>query len=171
MDKQLGAGRVFASHYQIVICDDPARGLGDGENWDDEKIEQGFAGGGSFRMVGTRADLNDHWVELVACDAAPDPGAWESVVCVPFHSATGWLHVMSVVDVTPVLSAEIGAGDYAVYVAGQNLGTDQLSLGEEQELTDAELAARRDLEWYRIFVVPGIPDRVGRLAGGAISLS
>ena len=64
-------------------------------------------------------------------------------------------------DTEPVISAEVGAGDYAVFVAGQNIGTDLLSLGEEQTLSDAELAARKDLEWYRIVVVPGKPKTVG----------
>jgi hypothetical protein len=165
VEKHLGAGRVFASHYQIVVCDDPARGLGDGENWDEAAFEQGFVGGESFRLVRTQADLNDHWVELVASDTPPDPDHWDSVICVPFHSVTGQLHVMSVVTVAPDLSAEIGAGDFAVYVAGQNLGVDQFSLGEDDELTDEQLAARRDLEWYRLYVVPGAPPRVGRLGG------
>jgi hypothetical protein len=72
-------------------------------------------------MIGTEADLNDHW--------------------------------MSVIDNVPVISAEIGKGDYAAYIAGQNLGFDQLSLGEDGKLTDAELAARKDLEWYRTLVM------------------
>jgi hypothetical protein len=70
---------------------------------------------------------------------------------------------MSVISDAPAISAEIGKGDYAAYIAGQNLGVDQLSLGEDGQLTDAELAARKDLEWYRIFVVPGVPHREGRL--------
>jgi len=51
----------------------------------------------------------------------------------------------------------------AVYVAGRNLGIDQRSKGETVRLTDEELAARKDLEWYRILLVPCIPSRVGRL--------
>jgi hypothetical protein len=62
---------VFASNYQIVVCDDPARTIGDDENWNGEKVSQGFAGAPTFRMVGTEADLNDHWVELVAASQPP----------------------------------------------------------------------------------------------------
>ena len=162
-EKQLGAGRVFASDYQIVVCDDPTKMIEDDENWSEETFEQGFAGGASFRMIGTEADLNDHWVELVAADAALALDDWHRVTCVPFRSSTGDVHVMSVVDDTPAFSAKIDAGDYALYVAGQNIGVDQLSLGEEGDLTDAELAARKDLEWYRIFVVPGVPETEGRI--------
>lgn len=162
-EKQLGAARVFASDYQIVVCDDPTKMIEDDENWGEETFEKGFAGGASFRMIGTEADLNDHWVELVAADAAPALDDWQRVTCVPFRSSTGDVCVMSVVDDTPALSAKIDAGDYALYVAGQNIGVDLLSLGEEGDLTDSELAARKDLEWYRIFIVPGVPDSDGRI--------
>ena len=68
---------------------------------------------------------------------------------------------MSVIDEIPAISAEIAKGDYAVYVAGQNLGIDQLSLGEDKELSDAEIAACKDAEWYQIFLVPGLPVEKG----------
>ena len=163
MEIKLGAGRVLANNYQIVVCDDPTRSISDEENWDDDAVTRGFAGGRSFRMIGTEADLNDHWVELVASPSPPKLDGWQRVTCVHFHSLTGQIHVMSVVDDEPSISAEVRVGDYAVYVAGQNLGVDQLSLGEERRLSDDELAQRSDLEWYRIFVVPGMPPREGRL--------
>ncbi len=163
MEKELGAERVFASHYQIVICDDPARSITDEENWNDEKVRRGFAGGVSFRLVGTVADLNDHWVELVASDEPPVLKDWQRVTCVHFRSSSGEIHITSVVSIEPDISAEVGKGDYAVYVAGQNLGVDQLSHEEDHDLSDEDFASRRDLEWYRIFVVPGVPREEGRL--------
>jgi hypothetical protein len=162
-ENPLGAARLFASHYQIVVCDDPSRPMTDEENWTDKKVAQGFAGAPPFRMIGTEADLNDHWVELYASDQAPRFDDWQRVTCVHFRSSTGKVHVMSVVDHVPAISAEIAKGDYAVYVAGQNLGIDQLSLGEDKKLSDAEIAARKDVEWYRIFLVSGLPSREGRL--------
>ncbi len=159
--RQLGAARIFASHYQLVISDDPANVVGDGENWNDAKVARGFAGRPEFRMIGTEADLNDHWVELVAAEAPPVAEDWQRILCVHFRSGGGKVHVMSVVDNDPPISAEIAPGDYAVYVAAQNLGVDQLSLGEEGELSDDELAARKDLEWYRLFLVPGVPAEEG----------
>ena len=159
MENQLlGAARVFASHYQFVVCDDPARTVGDGENWNDEKIALGFAGAPTFRMVGTEADLNDHWVELVAASRPPSFNEWQRITCVHFRSTSGKVHVMSVIDSTPPISANIEPGDYAIYVAAQNLGVDQLSLGEDPQLTDVEIAARKDIEWYRLFLVPGKPE-------------
>ena len=159
----LGAARLFADHYQIIVCDDPSRPMTDEESWTDEKVAQGFAGAPPFRMIKTEADLNDHWVELYASDQAPHFDDWQRVTCVHFRSSTGKVHVMSLIDQVPPISAEIARGDYAVYVAGQNLGIDQRSLGEDKRLSHAEIAARKDLEWYRIFLVPGSPSREGRL--------
>jgi hypothetical protein len=162
----LATARIFASNYQIVVCDDPSRPLADEENWTPEKNLQGFAGAPSFRMVGTEADLNDHWIELCASDQPPLFDEWQRVTCVHFWCSTGKVYVMSIVDRKAPLSADIPEGNYAVYVAGQNLGIDLYSKGENVRLTDEELAARKDLEWYRIFLVPGIPSHIGRLKDG-----
>jgi hypothetical protein len=159
--RQLGAARLFASHYQLVISDDPGNIVGDDENWNEQKVARGFAGRPEFRMIGTDADLNDHWVELVAADTPPAPEDWQRIICVHFRCTGGRIHVMSVVENDPPITAEIVPGDYAVYAAAQNIGVDQLSLGEEAELSDAELAARKDLEWYRLFLVPGLPAQEG----------
>jgi hypothetical protein len=162
----LGAARIFASHYQIVVCDDPWRPLADEENWTSENFLQGFAGAPSFRMVGTEADRNDHWIELYASDQPPLLDEWQRVTCVHFRCSTGKVYVMSVIDQEAPVTADIPEGNYAVYVAGQNLGIDLHSKGEKVRLTDEELAARKDLEWYRIFLVPGIPSQMGRLKDG-----
>jgi hypothetical protein len=159
----LGAARLFASHYQIVVCDDPARRLGEDENWNDEKAKRGFAGAPTFRMIGTEADLNDHWIELVSSDRPPSPDEWQRITCVHFHSGSGQVHVMSVIDKNAAISADVGRGDYAIYLAGQNLGIDQSSLGETAKLSDAEFAERKDIEWYRLFLVPGKPKFEGRV--------
>jgi hypothetical protein len=160
---QLGAARLFASHYQIVVCDDPLRSVTEEENWAAAKTRQGFAGAPCFRMIGTEADLNDHWIELYTADEPPRLDDWQRVTCAHFQSSTGEVHIISVIDHVPVISADIAEGDYALYVAGQNLGVDQLRLGEDNRLSDAELAIRKDLEWYRLFLVPGAPAREGRL--------
>ena len=125
-DQLLGAARIFASHYQIVVCDDPARWLSDDENWNDEKVFRGFAGAPRFRMIRTEAHQNDHWVELVAANLPPDSDEWQRITCVHFRSTTGKIHVMSVIHNQPPISVEIEQGDYAVYFAAQNLGIDPL---------------------------------------------
>jgi hypothetical protein len=70
---------------------------------------------------------------------------------------------MSVIDNNAAISADVERGDYAIYVAGQNLGIDQSSLGEKATLSDAEIAGRKDIEWYRLFLVPGKPEFEGRV--------
>jgi len=164
----LGAARIFASHYQLVICDDLGRTVSDEDNWTNEKSSRGFAGSDVYRMVGTEADLNDYWVELVQSSVPPNPEEWQRITCVDFSTSTGEVHIMSVVDDEPSISAKVEPGEYAAYFAAQNLGVDQLSLGElnddaNAKLSDAELAARKDIEWYRIFLVAGRPTQRGRL--------
>ena len=159
----LAAARLFASHYQLVLCDDPDSPFLDDDNWTNEGAARGFAGNPSFRMVGTEADQNVHWVELCISDQPPVLDEWQRVTCVHFRSLTGKAHVMSVIDQVPAISVDIPPGDYAAYFAAQNLGVDQLTLGEDRKLSDTELAVRRDLEWYRIFLVRCVPDREGRL--------
>ena len=75
---------------------------------------------------------------------------------------------MSLLGDEPVISAKVEPGPYAAYFAAQNVGVDEHSLGEiseenDEPLSDEELAARKDLEWYRVYLVPGRPARRGRL--------
>jgi hypothetical protein len=162
-ETRLGAAQLFASHYQIVVCDDPFRVVTDEENWTDASMLQGFAGAPCFRMVLTQAHLNDHWVELCLSDEAPRIDDWQRVTCFHFQSTNGRVHVMSVIDHEPPISAQIAKGDYAAYVAGQNLGIDSPTLAEDVRSAVGELAGRKDAEWYRIYLVPGVPTRDGRL--------
>jgi hypothetical protein len=167
----LAAVRLFTSYYQIVLCDDPQSPLPEDDNWTKEKTAMGFAGNLSFRMVGMAADRNDHWVELYLSDEPPVLEEWQRVTCVHFRSLTGNAYVMSIIDQVPAISAEIPVGDYAAYFSAQNLGVDQRTLGEGRELSDAELAARKDLEWYRIFLVRGAPNHEGRLRDAPCSFA
>ncbi|GAB5387896.1 MAG: hypothetical protein Alpg2KO_08640 [Alphaproteobacteria bacterium] len=161
--KLLAAGRIFASHHQFALCADPTEIIRDEDNWSEAKMAQGFAGSPSFRMIGTEAGLNDHWIELVASHEPPSKDQWQRITAVDFRCATGKAHVMSVMDDTPPISAEIPPGDYIAFIAGQNIGIDQSTLGEDAELTDAELSSRRDLEWYRIYLLRGKAELTGRL--------
>ena len=157
-----GSARIFTSHYQLVVCSD-VKAFAEASNWEDGDLERGFAGNEHFRMIGTEADLNDHWVEALLSQTPPDLEDWHRVVCVALENDSGQIHVMSVVDLEPPITIDAPRGHYSIYVAGRNLGVDQSSLGEEGELTDHEISQRKDLEWYRIFVVPGVPQKVGRI--------
>ena len=157
-----GSARIFASHYQLVVCSD-VTAFTEASNWQDEDTERGFAGHERFRMIGTEADLNDHWVEALLSQKPPDLADWHRVICFGLENDSGHIHVMSVVDTEPAITLDAPKGPYSIYVAGRNLGVDRLSLGEAEELTDHEIARRKDLEWYRIIAVPGAPEEVGRL--------
>lgn len=160
----VASGRIFASNYQIVVCDDPWAPFDEPtENWDDASVLSGFAGNNRFRMMGTEADLNDHWVELTEADKPPMEDDWDRITCADFVSTTGHLHVMSVVDDEPTMTLDIEKGEYSLYFAGNNMGVDQMSLEEDFELTDEQMANRKDLEHYCIYVIRGVPNRVGRL--------
>ena len=156
------ATRIFASNYQLAICDD-IMAFTEESNWGEGDSDRGFAGNDRFRMVSTEADLNDHWVEVVIADEPPNLEPWQRVTCVSLSCNTGQIHIMSVVDNEPPITLNLPKGDYSVFVAGCNIGIDQLSLGEDNELTDEQLSARKDLEWYRIFIVLGKPVRQGRI--------
>lgn len=161
---KISSGRIFASNYQVVVCDDPQAPFdADAENWNEQSMTAGFAGNQRFRALGTEADLNDHWVEISQTESPPSEGDWDRIICTDFVSTTGLAHVMSVVDDEPVISLAIERGNYALYFAGNNMGVDQMSLEEDDELTDQQLAARKDLEHYQIYLVEGVPDKFGRL--------
>jgi len=161
--KVLASGRIFASHYQVMITDNPERTISDAENWEDAKVEKGFAGGLSCRLFGTEADLNDHWIQVIKSEYPPDMTEYQRVTCTHFRTETGKVHLMSVVDSEPVISTDIGVGDYSLFFAGSNLGVDQLSLREDGDLSDSELESRADLERYVLYIVPGKPELEGKL--------
>ena len=107
-DTFLGSGRVFASHYQIVICDDPMKITDDDDdNWTEETHARGFAGSPDFRMINTAAHLNDHWVELFLSVTPPDLKEWQRITCVDLQNRTGEVHVMGLFDDPPPISAKV----------------------------------------------------------------
>ncbi|GAB5446996.1 hypothetical protein [Gymnodinialimonas sp.] len=165
MARLLGAARIFASHYQFVLCEDPGRPLSDEENWTDALVQRGYAGAPDWRMIGTEADLNDHWIELALADAAPDPSNWHRIICCDFETRSGAVNLMGVLADEAEISAQIAPGTYAAHICVRNPGVDQQTTGEldagAEMLTDTELAAREDLERYRVVLVPGAPKRTG----------
>lgn len=158
----IAATRIFTSHYQLAICDD-TMAFTEESNWGGSDSEQGFAGNDRFRMVGTEADLNDYWVEVAIANEPPNLDPWQRVTCVSLSCSTGQIHIMSMTDSKPPISLNLPKGDYSVFVAGCNIGIDQISLGKDSKVTEDQLATRKDLEWYRIFIVPGKPIQQGRI--------
>ncbi|MGB3454953.1 MAG: competence protein ComJ [Litorimonas sp.] len=155
---RLGEGRVFASHYQIVLRDGPDAFFDEPtENWTEESHKRGFAGNPRFRMFSTEADLNDHWVELVLRETPVDPRDWHKTLTFDFHCETGTVQVAGILDTDAVITARMAAGPYTVQACSMNPGVDQFSLNEmgpSETLSDETLKRRRDLEWHRIHLVP-----------------
>ncbi len=116
--EHLNSARVFASHYQLMITDSMNRMITDDINWDDDKVKKGFAGDKYIILVGTEADLNDHWVDLYQSDAEPPMDEYQRVIRLPFYSETGNIYISSVTDIgtDPSIEAEIGIGEYTIYM-------------------------------------------------------
>ena len=163
----LGATRIFADHYQFVLCEEPDRPLADDENWTDAILDRGYAGAPEWRMIGTEADLNDHWIELAVSAEAPNTADWHKIVCCDFHTVSGAVHLLGLMDFEAAITAQVDPGTYSAHICCLNPGVDQQTTGEldagAEMLSDAELQARGDLERYRVVLVPGTPERTGVL--------
>gem|GEM_PF-5105523 len=146
-----------------MITDSISREITDDINWNQEKTQRGCAGNQNILLVGTEADLNDHWVDVFKVQAIPDFSEYQRVISLYFSNKTGKVIVSSVIDDEPSFEADLDQGDYTIYVAGNNLGVDQLSLGEENELSDAEIRERKDIERYSIFIMLGKPSMEGKI--------
>ena len=91
----VAANRIFADNYQLAICDD-VMAFTEESNWCEEDFERGFSGNEKFRMVGTEADLNDHWVEVAIADEPPNLDPWQRVTCVGLSCNTGKIQIRDV---------------------------------------------------------------------------
>lgn len=161
--KKIAAGRISADHYQIMITDSIDREIDPENNWDKEKSKRGYAGDRHTLLVGTEADQNDHWVTVFMVNDPPDFGGYERVLSLPFRCDTGKMYIVSVTEFEPALEIKLEPGPYSIYVAGKNLGIDQLSLGEDSELTDVEIENRADVERYDLFIASGLPAKAGTI--------
>ena len=159
------AGRVFASHYQIIISNSPSLEIPEDASWNEENSRRGYTGNSNIISFSTEADLNDHWVNVYTVQDVPNLSIYERVLLLPFTCPTGELHVMSVISLEPEMTIQFNPGNYSVYIASRNLGVDQLSLGEEGKLSDLELEQREDLERYDIFLCQGLPEQEGMIVG------
>jgi hypothetical protein len=80
-----------------------------------------------------------------------------------FRSSGGMIHVMSVIDRDPPISANTEPGDFTVLCRRAKCWSRSSSPGEKSRLMDEQIAAHKDIEWYRLFLVPGKPDFERRL--------
>lgn len=146
-----------------MLTDSLSREITDDMNWNKEKTQRGYAGDSNTIMIGTEADLNDHWVELYQTESIPCLQKFQRVYCLFFACEKGKVVVSSVIDDVAAIESDLPIGDYTVYIAAINLGVDQLSLGEDSELSDEEYKERYDIERYEIFIVAGKPNMEGKI--------
>jgi len=159
--KKLGSARIFASHYQLLICDDPSYRFPDDENWQTRE-KQLYAGNPRHRMIGTEADLNDHWVELWIAPDPPIAAEWDRVICVDFECQTKNVFVMSVIDNKPPIKSRLTNGNYSLFMATQNLGVDPVDI-DTISLQTLETSLKK-AEWHKLILVPRSHSRTGIIA-------
>ena len=150
------SGRIFADHYQFYISDAKADLFEKSLDWmADDRAKRGYISNGKTVYIGTRADLNDHWLNVYLSDRQPDFDDCERALAFNIVIESGQIVIASPID--DIALIDILAGDYVVYVLAYNLGVDQSSLNEaDEDLNDAEFEQRTDLERYGIVLVPGI---------------
>lgn len=170
----LGTGRIFADSYQFYVYDDAYDPFETLPEWDEANSARGFIADTRAVCLGTRAHLNDHWVELFVSAQAPEVGEAERVLAFNLSIQGNALALMGPTDGDEdILRFEVSPGDYTLFVLAYNIGTDAFSTGEledqddDDDLTDEELAARTDYERYRLILVPGHSAETGVVHGDA----
>jgi hypothetical protein len=161
----LTAGRVFADEYQFYVLDsqaDPFRGV---PLWNKLRSRRGYCQGRSVFYIGTCAHLNDHWVEVFLSDEPPRLEECERALALNIVVPSGRVFIMGPTAADPELAFDLPPGPYTAWVLAYSIGVDQMSLGEQRELSASELAARTDLEHYHIVFVPGGTNNEGVVKG------
>jgi len=156
---KIGKCRVFADHYQFYILDKGADPFTDMPDWTDDAINNGYICKSNVIHVGTKAHLNDHWVEIYLSEDHPNTSNYDKFVKTEINISSGILSIMGPVDADDeVYNIEILPGEYLIYIFTMNIGADQFSTGEinepnDKEMTDEEIEAREDIERYKIVLV------------------
>lgn len=157
--RKVGERRVFADHYHFYLYDSDVEPCDDMPDWDDTALDRGYIANPRVIHVGTRAHLNDHWLEIWLAEAKPATGDADRVFSRSVEVSSGKLAVAGPMDPDQeILEIAVDPGVYSVQVEAFNLGVDAYSLGElddaDVEPSDEDIAARADIERYRVVIVP-----------------
>ncbi len=151
-------GRIFADYHQFHLLDGPDADFDlDTENWTKETTKRGHAGNPRYRMIGTQSQYQNHWVTIELSEQAPHLENFDRVIHFLFSCETGDAQIWETTGASHRLRMDLPVGRYDVHVCASNLGTEPEPVepdGMWPELSDAKLAARTDLERYRIVFVP-----------------
>jgi hypothetical protein len=171
--EKLGAGRVFADSYQFFVYDSAFDPLADLPDWDHATNARGYMTADRAIYLGTRAHLNDHWVEIFHSESPPDVASCERALAFNLDIQGDALCLMGPSDdEEDILRFPVPPGAYTLYVLAYNIGNDAFSTGEledeedDEDMSDEQLAARTDYERYDLVLVPGHAEHTGVIHGG-----
>jgi hypothetical protein len=159
--KLLGHFRVFAGHYQFLLCDYEADPLESLPRWSAKEVEKGYIATHEAAFITSRANLNDVVISVALAKKPPTATECERELSFPLTVSSGKLLVTSLDGYqTRDSVVSVPAGDYLVYVLSYNLGVDALSTGEVKKLgwkrlSNRQRFARTDYEHHRVVLVPG----------------
>ena len=144
----LSGFRVFADHYQFYLHDESVEPYEVDEQWNDLAVARGSIAGKSVIHIGTKAHLNDHWIDIFA-GSPPDGHDAEIVHKLSLDLPSGRLKLstMSPDPSDPVFN--FAPGNHQLTILGFNRGMED---DASHELDDAAFSARRDLERYEVYV-------------------
>jgi hypothetical protein len=163
--KKIYSGRIFADHYQFYIFDSKENYFEDMQDWNEENSKQGYISNGRTIYLGTKAHLNDHWLNVYLSESTPSFDDCDRALSLNIQISSGVLGIATTLD--EVARITLNKGAYISYILGFNLGVDQDSLEDmnEEPLSDEELEKRADLERYSIVLVPGTTVSEGVIKG------
>ncbi len=156
---QLGRYRIFAGHYQFILCDSETEPLDDTPQWNKASTARGFVAGPSAAFIGVRAHLNNVVVAVELANAAPAIDGADRRLSIPLDLPSGRLWVTSLDGLNDPNVVTVPPGRRTCHVLSYNLGVDQMSTGEmlksggDRRLTDSERFARTDYEHHRVVLV------------------
>jgi hypothetical protein len=154
------AGRVQTSHFQFSLFDanvDPGENMPDWAEADFSR--RGYITNGQAIGIGTVADLHTPWIEVFLSKAAPNFDDCKRVLAINLAITS---EALILTDIMECLSHRINIknGEYIVYSLAYNLGVEG-----GDELSDEELEKAKDLERYKIVLVPGRTEHEGVIKG------
>ena len=163
--KKLFSGRIFTDHYQFYISDAKADLLEKSLDWmANDNAKREYISNGKTIYLGTRANLNDHWLNVYLSDRQPNFNDCERALAFNLTIESGQLVIASSIE--DIALIDIPSEHYVVYILAYNLGVDQLFLNEaDEDLRDAQFEQMADFERYVIVLVHGRVQHEGVLKG------
>jgi len=147
--------RIFADHYQFYIHDADYKHYEDERlNWiEGIKLEYGYMATEKAIYVSTKADLNDHCVNVYLSES-PDESKYETIFRGYIDIPSGKLQFSSPCGEYDEDQTEIEKGKYKIAICGRNIGKDMFSYSEkfDEEMSDEAYCGLSKFESYDVFL-------------------